>query len=184
MTAPAPALADQQQIQIPLRRPWWKHSVVIGLAGGKCTHCQGSGMYHAQGELATCKCVYRSIFRACFNRFRTCVASQSRTGTVTWDFGRRRGRSFGRRAEEYMADFCIVSKRTLGEFEYKLFQLHFICGADWKLCTRILSVDRGTFFHSVYRVEQRLGRAFFELEPYALYPLDEYFAGRIERTVQ
>jgi hypothetical protein len=38
-------------------------------------------------------------------------------------------------------------------------------------------MDRGNFFHSVYRIEQKLGRGFRELEPYALFPLDEYFNG-------
>ena len=38
-------------------------------------------------------------------------------------------------------------------------------------------MDRGTFFHSVYRIEHKLGRVFAELEPYALFPLDEYFGG-------
>jgi len=40
-----------------------------------------------------------------------------------------------------------------------------------------MKIDRGTFFHSVYRIEQRLGRVFRELQPYGLYPLDEYFRG-------
>jgi hypothetical protein len=38
-------------------------------------------------------------------------------------------------------------------------------------------MDRGNFFHAVYRIEQRLGRMFRELEPYSLFPLDEYFNG-------
>jgi hypothetical protein len=52
-----------------------------------------------------------------------------------------------------------------------------VLGADWKLCTRKLGIDRGNFFHAVYRIEQKLGRVFRELEPYCLYPLDEYFQG-------
>jgi len=52
-----------------------------------------------------------------------------------------------------------------------------LLGADWRLCTRRLGMDRGNFFHMVYRIEQKLGRAFRELKPYALYPLDEYFHG-------
>ncbi|MCC6342243.1 MAG: hypothetical protein IT166_08595 [Bryobacterales bacterium] len=36
-------------------------------------------------------------------------------------------------------------------------------------------MDRGNFFHAVYRIEQTLGRTFRELRPYALFPLDEYF---------
>ncbi|MEO8026879.1 MAG: hypothetical protein ABI823_10410 [Bryobacteraceae bacterium] len=70
-----------------------------------------------------------------------------------------------------------MTKRTLDELEHRLFRYHFILGADWKLCCRKLNVDRGTFFHAVYRIEQKLGRVFRELKPYPLYPLDEYFHG-------
>jgi len=58
-----------------------------------------------------------------------------------------------------------------------LFRYHFLLGASWKLCTRKLEIDRGNFYHSVYRIEQKLGRAFRETEPYALFPVDEYFNG-------
>ena len=63
------------------------------------------------------------------------------------------------------------------------FKYHFLLGADWKLCTRQLKIDRGNFFHAVYRIEQKLGRVFRELEPYPLYPLEEYFHGQ-RRPVQ
>jgi hypothetical protein len=52
-----------------------------------------------------------------------------------------------------------------------------LLGADWKLCSRKLGIDRGNFFHAVYRIEQKLGRVFRELEPYPLFPVDEYFNG-------
>ncbi len=93
--------------------------------------------------------------------------------------GRERNFSWGRKDEEYMADFILVSRRTLGEFEYKIFKFHFLLGADWKLCCRRLNIDRGTFFHAVYRIQQELGRVFRELEPYGLFPLDEYFHGSV-----
>jgi hypothetical protein len=80
-----------------------------------------------------------------------------------------------------MADFCLVSRRLLTEPEHKIFRAHFLLGADWKLCCRQFRIDRGTFFHEVYRIEQRLGQAFAELEPYALFPLDEYFGAMIRR---
>ena len=38
-------------------------------------------------------------------------------------------------------------------------------------------MDRGNFFHAVYRIEQKLGRIFRELEPYPLFPVDDYFHG-------
>src|SRR3954470_6048651 len=83
-----------------------------------------------------------------------------------------------------MADFCLVSKRTLEEHQYKIFTNHFLLGADWKLCCRKLGMDRGSFFHEVYRIEQKLGRTFRELEPFALFPLDEYFNSTIRRDAK
>jgi hypothetical protein len=76
-----------------------------------------------------------------------------------------------------MADFCLVSRRNLSEIEHQLFRYHFLLGADWTLCTRKLGMNRGNFFHAVYRIEQKLGRVFRELQPYPLFPLDDYFNG-------
>ena len=91
--------------------------------------------------------------------------------------GRVRKGIYSRKNEEYMADFVLVSRRVLGEgtLAYRLFKYHFLLGADWKLCCRKLGLPRGEFFHEVYRIQQRLGRAFRELEPHSLFPLDEYF---------
>jgi len=97
--------------------------------------------------------------------------------------GQERRPVWGRKDEEYVADFCLVSKRILDEFEYKLFRFHFLLGADWKLCCRQLKLDKGVFFHAIYRIQQKLGRAFRELEPYALFPLDEYFAPVVRKDV-
>jgi hypothetical protein len=91
--------------------------------------------------------------------------------------GRQRPMTWGRKDEEYIADFYLISRRTLDEFEHRLFRCHFLLGADWKLCARTLGIDRGNFFHAVYRIEQKLGRVFREVEPYALFPVDEYFHG-------
>jgi hypothetical protein len=89
--------------------------------------------------------------------------------------GRQRKSVWGLKNEEYIADFCLVSRRTLTEDQHRLFRYHFLLGADWNLCCRKLNMDRGNFFHEVYRIEEKLGRTFRELEPHALFPLDEYF---------
>jgi len=160
----------------------WNRSNTLGLAKATCCSCHGYGLRLVQqGDEAPCYCVLRAIFRACYNRFRYCASNIERTSTVSLEFcrGKDRRRAYGRKREEYMADFCIVSERTLDEAEYKLFRFHFLLGADWKLCCRQLGMDRGNFFHSVYRIEHKLGRAFAELSPYALFPLDEYFSGAI-----
>ncbi len=162
----------------------WSRSDVIGLAKASCVYCKGTGMRPVRISKETpCNCAFRAVFRACFNRFRDCVAKGTHTSTVSLEFcrGREGRRTYSRKREEYMADFCLVSKRTLEAIEYKVFRFHFLLGADWRLCCRQLSMDRGTFFHHVYRIEQKLGRTFAELQPYPLYPLADYFSGTIRR---
>jgi hypothetical protein len=126
--------------------------------------------------------VFRAVFRACYARFLKCVSKEKHVSRVSLEAnpGRLRKSTWGLKNEEYVADFCIVSRRLLDESQYRLFKFHFLLGADWKLCCRRLNLDRGEFFHEVYRIQQKLGRAFRELEPYALYPVDEYFAGPVK----
>ena len=124
------------------------------------------------------------MFRACYGRFRECVLDQDRTSRATLEFNSEHsGRSlWGRKLEEYTADFYLVSKRTLSAEEFRIFRYHFMLGADWHLCCRKLKMDRGLFFHAVYRIERTLGRVFRELQPYGLYPLDEYFNPTVRAT--
>jgi hypothetical protein len=123
--------------------------------------------------------VFRAIFRACYGRFRQCASKEKYISRVSLEAnpGRQRKSVWGMKNEEYIADFCLISRRTLSEYEYALFKFHYLLGADWKLCSRKMNLDRGTFFHEAYRIEQKLGRVFRELQPYALFPLDEYFNG-------
>jgi hypothetical protein len=119
------------------------------------------------------------MFRACYARFRKCTSKEKYVSRVSLEAnpGRLRKSVWGLKNEEYIADFCLVSRRALDDQQYRLFKFHFLLGADWKLCCRRLNIDRGEFFHEVYRIQQKLGRAFRELEPYALYPVEEYFNG-------
>jgi hypothetical protein len=158
----------------------WTRSEALALAMHNCTQCHGSGLrLGRKGALAPCNCVLRSIFRICYDRFVRCVTQEKHVSRISLEphAGRQRPSSWGRKDEEYIADFCLVSRRNLDESEHRIFRFHFLLGADWKLCTRKLNIDRGNFFHAVYRIEQKLGRVFRELEPYSLFPLDEYFHG-------
>lgn len=165
----------------------WTRTDTIGLAKSSCTHCHGLGLRTTEktGKEHPCNCVFRSIFRACYARFRECVVKEKRMSRVSLEFyrgGKDCRYTYARKTEDYLADFCLVSRRALDEFEYRIFRFHFLLGADWKLCCRQLKIDRGNFFHAVYRIEQKLGRTFRELEPYSLYPLDEYFGGKIVKA--
>ncbi len=160
----------------------WNRSNTLGIAKNKCTYCSGNGTRLVRnGKEVPCNCVFRAIFRACLNHFRTCAVKGAHTSSVTLELchGREGRRTYSRKREEFMADFCLVSRRALDDFEHRLFRFHFLLGADWKLCCRQMGIDRGTFFHAVYRIEQTLGRTFAETRPYPLFPLDEYFSGTI-----
>ena len=161
----------------------WTRSETLALASPSCSFCHGLGLWErpSVGE-QPCNCVFRAIFRACYVRFRECVDREKDMSRLTLEpvKGRDRNKIWGRKNEEYSADFFLVSRRSLSASDFRLFRYHFLLGADWRLCCRKLNIDRGTFFHTVYRIEAKLGRVYRELQPYALFPLDEYFHGPVK----
>lgn len=96
--------------------------------------------------------------------------------------GRDANRSWTHKAQDYCADFYLTAKRTLPLDEFQVFRLHFVLGFEYNACCRFLRVDRGAFFTSVYRIEEKLGRVYRELRPYALFPPDEYFGGSVRKA--
>jgi hypothetical protein len=157
----------------------WTRSETLALAQQSCTFCYGLGLRPGRAGASTpCNCVFRAIFRACYARFQQCASKEKYVSRVSLEAnpGRQRKSVWGLKNEEFIADFCLVSRRTLSEREHQLFKYHFLLGADWKLCCRKLKIDRGTFFHEVYRIQEKLGKTFRELEPHALFPVDEYFS--------
>lgn len=169
----------------------WSRSETLALACNTCTSCHGLGTRTGRrGSFSPCNCVLRSIFRACYRRFELCTNKEKHMTRISLEHtGSGGGRRYmwSRKDEEYIADFTLVSRRTLSDEEYRLFKYHFLLGADWKLCCFKLRMDRGNFFHAVYRIQQKLGKVFRELQPYPLYPLDEYFGSSrilpaLERT--
>ena len=164
----------------------WSSSEAVGLAREGCTHCLGIGLRRGgQVQDLPCSCVLRKIFRCCYAKFRACATKEKYMGKVRLEAVEGSSANFcwGMKDEEYMADFCLVSRRALEDSEYQLFRYHFLLGADWKLCCRRLKIDRGSFFHHVYRIEQKLGQVYRELRPHALFPLDEYFGGTIRKQL-
>lgn len=159
----------------------WTRTETLALATHSCVQCNGLGLRTgiADEPAQPCNCVLRNVFRACYARFRECSSKEKFISRVSLEAvqGCDRKGTWSRKDEEYIADFCVVSRRSLSEPEYLLFKYHFILGAEWNLCCRKLQIDRGTFFHTVYRIQQKLGRVFRELEPYSLYPVSEYFHG-------
>ena len=157
----------------------WTRSDTLAVAAPQCTQCHGLGL--RGGSLSShepCNCVLRAIFRICYARFQQCMLEEKYLKRTNLEVvpGRAPRRFWGRKEEEFSADFCLVSRRYLSQSEYRIFKYHFLLGADWRLCCRKLRFERGTFFHAVYRIQQKLGRLFRELEPYNLFPLEDYFS--------
>jgi hypothetical protein len=161
----------------------WNRSNAIGLALASCALCGGHGMVELnRGEAERpCVCVLRAIFRACYRRFRECALRGTQIGTVSLEctHGPSGRHSYGRKREEFMADFCLTTRRVLTDDEYTIFRYTYLLGADCQLCASRLGLDRGDYYQMLYRIQIKLGREFADLKPYALYPVDEYFGGPV-----
>jgi len=149
----------------------WTRSDTIALANNSCTQCHGLGLRLGKKErMNPCNCVLRAIFRACHARFRHCATKEKYMSRISLEQVSSRERSFswGRKDEEYMADFILLGRRTLSEFDFKLFRFHFLLGADWKLCCRRMGIDRGTFFHASIAFSRNSAGFFEKWNPTAL----------------
>jgi hypothetical protein len=120
-----------------------------------------------------------SLPLACYGQFSEPACGAS---AASWSFRRSRWRE-AVHEEDYLADFLLPAKhlKPLEQQIFKFHYLHYLLGADWKLCSRKLGMDRGNFFHACYRIEEALGEAYALTEPYKLFPIDEYF-GRSHRS--
>lgn len=157
-------------------------SLCLAAAKPGCVACLGAGIARSRkGELSPCLCVLRHVFRRCVAQYRDYQAREKFLSRACMDFSRWQSQrspkrwNWARPREEFCADLYLIAKRTLTECEWRLFQAHHLAGAGWRACCPRLQLDRGQFFHLVYRVEAKLGRAFLETKPYGLYPIEQYF---------
>jgi hypothetical protein len=82
---------------------------------------------------------------------------------------------WGLKREEYMADFELVARRSLSQAEHRLFRFHHILAASEAMCAKRLGISTQTAKRAIQRLEAKLGLTFAMIEPYALYPLYDYF---------
>jgi hypothetical protein len=153
----------------------WNQSNAIGLAKSSCTCCQGLGLRPVRKTDAPCGCVLRAIFRACYNRFRECAEKSINNISLDFYQGGYSHRAYSRKKEEYAADFCLIGRRSLEGEEYNLFRYFYLLRADHRMCQRRLNMDATRFHRTLRNIQEKLGRAFADQQPYGIYPLDEYF---------
>lgn len=163
-------------------------AVALAHSSASCLKCVGLGIVRtpAKGIEGPCACVRRSIFRAVMGKFRS-LATCDRIAVSRVDRSGRgpggKSGAWGLPCAEFLADVQLTARRELGglPIEWAVWRFHFLLGADWKLCCRRLQIDRGIFFHAVYRVQCVMGRAW--AESHGLFPLDEYFGGTVRNEL-
>jgi hypothetical protein len=116
------------------------------LASETCVHCENG----RRRSGSVCACVWRGLFRRCMGWLRT-----------NDDHLMRVAGKFALPSVEFRADVELLAKQNLDTLHHRVFTAHYLNGADWRLCTRWLGIDKGTFFHCVYRVAVALGKAFW-----------------------
>ena len=102
----------------------WTRSDTIALARHSCAQCHGLGLkYSTRGNSSPCNCTLRAVFRTCYARFRHCVTKEKYMSKASAELvpGRDGKLTWGRKDEEYIADFCLVSRKALDELEQKVF---------------------------------------------------------------
>lgn len=164
----------------------WSRGMCLALSKSSCSYCHGLGFALTYSRYySPCKCVMRRVFRLCLFKYREVSNSYDSMHQVRYDLvpAKNTGNRamYSRPKQEFVADFEIIAKRIFAASskEYQVFQLYFLAGQDWKVCTRVVGINRGKFFHMVYKVEECLGRAYFEVRPYPLYPTADYFESDI-----
>lgn len=88
---------------------------------------------------------------------------------------------------EYAADFVMLARRVLADrpVELAVFLAYHVEDLEWLVAVPRINqsihpprlLDRGSFFHAVYRAEGLLGAAIVESRPYSLFPPRDYFSG-------
>src|SRR5271169_3880048 len=94
--------------------PWSRGEVRV-LANGACTACGGCGEVSRYLNKRICHCVHRSVFRACYNRFRECDLLADSVQMIVLEGCARgkRAKTYSRPRQEFCADFCSVGSRAL-----------------------------------------------------------------------
>lgn len=136
--------------------------------------------------MRVCRCVARRVFREVWCRY----IYAAHAGMWVWRVGVEKcpwGFLTGHKHVEFAADVVLSARRVLDDWHFQVWKVHFLEGKDWREClpplrrfARLSGRDerlasRGHFFHSVYRVEERLGRTWAEMEPYPLFPTRVYY---------
>jgi len=121
--------------------------------------------------------VYREVFRVCYRRFRQCARADRSARTVRFTHmpgGVDRRLVWTRRNEDYCADFQAAGRRALAPETYRVFRFYHLLGGSTDLVSRRIGVPRRDFFRLLAEIESIVGCELALMEPYSLYPPEDY----------
>lgn len=135
-----------------------------------CAICKGAGQYFSRGGVAWCLCVWRYIFRECLRKKQEWAYNQDYHFLTV---NRHNGPANECPRLEFSADMDSLARRCFAANpkSLRLYREYHLQDSGWKSVARLLKLDRGNFFHLVYKVEAALGKMYFENE---LFPIDKY----------
>jgi len=175
--AAAAAVARQQYrfTRLPAcwRIPGWPEEKLLMLARPACANCKGRGWAPAGDHAEVCDCVYRAVCRSCLEAYKRA----SWRSVLVRSYAPHRGRAqwtWSRPLEEFRADVERLAAAALDETERTIWREYHVAGKEWREVAPRVGLERGNFYHAVYRIEKKLGRVFAELKPYPLWPWWEY----------
>ena len=153
--------------------PGWPEEQLMMLARPACASCKGRGWVPVSDRAEVCACVYRAVCRSSMEAYRN---APLRSVLVRWHMrrGSRLMSTWSRPLEEFRADIERIVSRVLNRTEQRIWREHMVERREWREVAPRVGMDRGNFYHAVYRIEKKLGRAFAELRPYPLWPWWEY----------
>ena len=157
----------------------WTRADVLGLARTDCATCHGRGWFFSTPGYA-CHCVTRAIFRQLMAEWRKVKDAEHLAQFRVEQIGQRGGKtcrrgSWSMKRPEFVADLEILARRVLSLDEWLVWRAYHCSGAPYTWCCERFGLNKGVFFHLVYRIESRVGRAARELRPYALFPIADYY---------
>lgn len=118
---------------------------------------------------------YRDVARRVLARYHATEQAIAQRGARPLLSRGKRGYGTSLPEVEYCADVLSIAWRELEPLEREVFRCRFLEGRVCTDCCRRLSLDQGTFFHTVYRIEAKLGRAWAREQ---LFPATRYYDRR------
>jgi len=150
--------------------------IAFANAREKCVYCGGSGKVKRHFVMRVCSCAYRGIAVKAMNRYRVlrmsgpwgrCRIERTQTGGLMRGFVE----------VEFLAEIDLAARRVLNGPELKVYELYEAQNADWRYCSARVGLNRGNFFHLVYVVEQKLGKALYLS---GIFPAGRYVGEEVE----